>query len=101
MKENKEKMIDYVTIAGLIIFAILGLIYLNLDTISHMNLSVSLDSAASNISVPGLPSLNFNWFTQMDPVSKLVFSFLMMILAGCLIGSVWILVVRKRASARR
>ncbi len=97
----REKWIDYFTVAGLAIFIILGIVYLNLDAISKMNFDFSLDSASSNISLPGIPSINFDWFNAMDPVSKLIFGFLMLILIGSVIGGIGMLVAMKRTSARK
>ncbi|MGA9141087.1 MAG: hypothetical protein WBZ29_12730 [Methanocella sp.] len=102
MKDDpKEKWINYFTVAGLAVFVILGIVYLNLDTISQMNINFSLDPSSSNLSLPGLPNINFDWFTMMDPVSKIIFSFLVLILGGSLIGSAWLLIARKRASSRK
>jgi hypothetical protein len=101
MKEDpREKWINYLTVAGLVGFVLLSLIYLNLDAISQINIDFSLDSG-SGISLPGLPNINFDWFNAMDPASKLIFGFLVTILAGSLIGSALLLIVRKRASARK
>lgn len=102
MREDpREKWIDYITVAGLAVFIILGIVYLNLDAISKINIDLSMDSAVSNISLPGMPVLNLDWFYAMDPASQLIFGFLILTLIGSLIGGVGMLMLRKRVSARK
>ncbi len=97
----REKWINYLTVAGLVVFVILGIVYLNLDAISQIHIDFSMDSAASDISLPWLPDLNLDWFNAMDTVSKMIFGFLMCILIGSLIGGVGMIVIRKRVSSRK
>lgn len=93
-------MIDYLTVAGLAIFLILGIIYLTWDHISQINLS--LDPSSANISLPfGIPSVNLDWFQSMDQASQLIFCFLLTILVATLIGgTLMYLVYRKRAGTK-
>jgi hypothetical protein len=50
----REKWINYLTVAGLVVFVILGIVYLNLDAISQIHIESTTDSAASIFS-PWLP----------------------------------------------
>jgi hypothetical protein len=93
-------MIDYLTVAGLAIFLILGIIYLTWDHISQINLS--LDPSSANISLPfGIPSVNLDWFQSMDQASQLILCFLLTILVATLIGgTLMYLVFRKRTGTK-
>lgn len=97
----REKWINYITVAGLVVFVILGIVYLNMDAISQIHIDFSTDSAASDIFPPWLPDLNLDWFNAMDTVSKMIFGFLMCILIGSLIGGVGMIVIRNRVSSRK
>lgn len=102
MREDvSKKWIDYFTVAGLVTFVILAIIYLNLETISQIHIDFSMDSALPGIEIPWLANLNLDWFYAMDPVSRMIFGFLMLMLGGSLVGGLWMVAIRKRASARK
>lgn len=97
----EKRTIDRLTVAGLAIFVILSLIYLFRDEIGKIQLDLSSGMSSSNFEVPfGIPSFNLDWFYSMDPATKIIFMFLMTILAATLIGGTCIL-ARKRASSKR
>jgi hypothetical protein len=99
----EKRTIDYITVAGLAIFVILGIIYLCWNHISQIHLNVSLDPSLANISLPALtiPNLSLDWFYAMDPASRLIFLFIMMILASTIIGGTWMYLVHRRSNSRR
>jgi hypothetical protein len=99
----EKETIDRMTVAGLAMFVILSIIYLCWDHISNILLNISVDSPTANMSLPSLtmPSLSFDWFYKMDPASRIIFVFIMMILVSTIIGGTWMYLIRKRASARK
>jgi uncharacterized membrane protein YphA (DoxX/SURF4 family) len=88
-------------VAGLVAIAILGVIYLNLDAIRRVNIDLSEEAPRPNISHPWLSNINLDWFYAMDPPTQLIFGFLMLALIGSLIGGLGMILVRKRAAARK
>ena len=94
------RRIDYYTIAGIAIFLILEAGYF---LITSLGLKISLDP--SNISVGyympniGLPNLNMDWFNHMDPVSRILFAFLVMVVGGTAIGCAGLLMKYRRNRA--
>jgi hypothetical protein len=98
----EKQTIDRLTVAGLATFALLSLIYLCWDRISQIRLTLPLDRPSPNIALPfGIPNFNLDWYNNMDPASRLVFIFVMMILVSTIIGGTWMYLMRRRSSARR
>jgi hypothetical protein len=102
--ESMEKRtIDYITVAGLAIFVILGIVYLCRDYISSIRLNLSPDPSSANIALPAfsMPDLSLGWFYAMDPASKLIFSFVIFLLLSTLVGGALMYLRYRRSSARR
>lgn len=99
----EKRTIDQITVAGLAIFAILGIVYLCRDEISNIHLNFSLDPPSSDISLPAFsfPNLSLDWFYAMDPASKLVFSFVMFMLLSTLVASAVMYLRHRQSNARR
>jgi hypothetical protein len=100
--ESMEKRtIDYITVAGLVIFVVLGIVYLCRDEISKINLSLDPSSASVSLPAFSIPSFSLDWFYSMDPASKLVFTFVMFLLLSTLVGGTLMYLKYRRSSARR
>jgi hypothetical protein len=100
--ESMEKRtIDHLTVAGLVIFVILSIIYLCWDHI--IELRIPLDPPTSSLAIPAfaIPSFSLDWFYDMDPASKIVFSFVMFLLLSTLVGGTLAYLRHRRSSARR
>ena len=99
----EKETIDRLTVLGLAIFAVLSAIYLCRDTIGNMLTNLARNPPQSNISLPGIamPSLSLDWWYKMDPATKIIFVFIMMILISTIIGGTWMYLIRKRAAARK
>jgi hypothetical protein len=96
------RKIDYYTIAGLAIFVILSVIYLCLDDIKKIHLSLSPPEMSYNGgSLPPLriPDFNLDWFHSMDPVSRILFCFLAMVVVSTAIGCAWLYMRYRRSRA--
>ena len=99
----EKDTIDRLTVLGLAIFVILSAIYLCRDAISKMLTDLAENPPQSNISLPGIaiPRLSLDWWNNMDPASRLIFVFIMTVLASTIIGGTFMYVMRKKSAARK
>ena len=95
----EKETIDRLTVAGLVIFFLLGILYTFWDRISQIRLDLTLNPPVDNLPIPAfnlIDLLNFDWFNKLDPASKLILGFVMTILIGTFIGG-FLLYLRYRA----
>jgi amino acid transporter len=94
---------DLITVAGLVICMILGILYLCWDNITQINWNFLLNPPSTGISLTAFsfPNLNLDWFYAMDPASKIVFSFVMFLLLSTFVAGAIMYLRHRRSSARR
>lgn len=99
----EKQTLDRITVVGLVICVILGILYLSWDRISRIRWNLSLDSPSVDLGLPAFsfPSLSLDWFYSMDPASKLVFSFVMFLLLSTFVAGAIMYLRHRQSSARR
>lgn len=99
----EKETIDRMTVAGLLFFLILGIIYLCRDRISLTSPNISLNLPAVDLAIPvfAIPYLSLEWFYKMDTASQIIFSFIMLTLFGTLIGCTLLYIVYRKQSDSR
>jgi hypothetical protein len=99
----EKETLDRITVVGLVICMILGILYLCWDHITQIRWNVSLNPPSVDLGLPAFrfPSLSLDWFYSMDPASKLVFSFVMLMLLSTFVATTLMYLRHRRESARR
>jgi hypothetical protein len=94
----RHEPIDYLTIAGLAIFLILGIVYISWDyiTVVHIDLGQPISSVTGSLPAIGIPNFNMDWFDSMDAASKIIFCFIMTTLVATLIGGTGVYLLHRR-----
>jgi hypothetical protein len=103
MKAMEKETIDRLTVAGLGIFVVLSAIYLCWDHITQIHLNLAINPPSADLSLPNfsMPGFSLDWFYNMDPASRLVFCFIMLMLVSTIVGATWMYLARRRSSARK
>jgi len=81
--------LDYLTIAGLAIFFVLEAGYYIITSLGlQIGISLNPPSLSNDATLPAFsfPNLNLDWFHNMDPVSKILFAFLVILVIGTATG---------------
>jgi hypothetical protein len=98
----RRQKTDYFTVAGIILFGILVIIYFTWDHIVQFLQGLSLDQSDRSDSLPGIiPNVNLDWFYAQDPASQIILCFLATVLLATLIGGSVILLIRRVSGARK